>query len=81
MEPWQYVLIGAGFVLLIVVGRILLTHTSEHDTDEGSDAEDAAAIWQYRAWKNQASSWSDVEMFNDMIEEKQERIARRRGGK
>jgi len=48
----------------------------EH-TVEKDNLEDHAAIWQYRAWKGEATGWSDIDDLNDMIDTARERIWKR----
>ena len=74
MPGWLALLIVIGSVLVLVVLILLFQRTSKAESIDGSDAEDYAAIEQYRLWKTQARSWSDVEELNDMIDEKLDRM-------
>ena len=69
--------------ILLAVGIILLgVFATDEDDDDGSPGviDEGAAIQQYREWKTQATSYSDMDEINDMIDESRERSRKRNGG-
>ena len=74
--------LSVAFVLLLVVGILLLgVYASDEDDDDGPHRviDSGAAMQQYKHWKTQASTYSEMEEIDEMIDDAHRRLRKERG--
>ena len=62
--------------IVLVAGILVLGFLAkdEDDRDNGGGTDPGAAIMQYREWKSQASSYAEMDEWNDAIDEARRRL-------